>query len=131
MLKVVTVEDSPIVAKRLQRLLEELDNVKFIGNATRISKALELIYRHNPNVAIIDINLETDLPVANGIDLLITLKAKYKHLRIIMLTNLAEDQYRNTCQAFGADYFLDKSKDMNRVPEILQQMSKPPEYQTE
>jgi DNA-binding NarL/FixJ family response regulator len=119
MVKVITVEDSVIVAKRLQSLLEELDNVKFLGNATRISKAMELMSMHNPDVVILDINLDEDMPVANGINLLITLKAKHVDLKVIMLTNLVEDQYRNTCKAFGADYFFDKSKDMKRIPETL------------
>lgn len=120
MLKVITVEDSLIVAKRLQTLLEETDIVKFLGNATRISKAIEIIHHHNPDVVILDIYLEDDMPIANGINLLITLKEKYKHLKIIMLTNLVEDQYRNTCKAYGADYFFDKSKDMNKIPETLE-----------
>jgi DNA-binding NarL/FixJ family response regulator len=119
LLKVVTVEDSLIVAKRLQGMLEEIDNVSFLGNATRIAKALELIYRQKPDVVILDINLEGDLPVANGINLLITLKAKYKNIKVIMLTNLVEDQYRNTCRAFGADHFLDKSNDFMRIPDTL------------
>lgn len=120
MLKVITVEDSLIVAKRLQKLLEEIDSVQFFGNATRIAIALELIERYHPDVVILDINLEEDMPTANGINLLITLKEKYKHLRVIMLTNLVEDQYRNTCKAYGADYFFDKSKDMNKIPETME-----------
>jgi DNA-binding NarL/FixJ family response regulator len=123
LLKVITVEDSLIVAKRLQVLLEELDNVRFLGNATRIAKALELVYRQNPDVVILDINLEADLPLANGINLLMLLKEKYKHIKVIMLTNLVGDQYRNTCRAFGADDFLDKSNDFMRIPDTLQRIS--------
>ena len=122
MLKVVTVEDSLIVAKRLQNLLEEIESIEFLGNATRISSALELIARTKPEVVILDINLEEDMPMSNVINLLITLKEKYKDLHVIMLTNLVEDQYRNTCKAFGAEYFFDKSKDMSRIPEVLVKM---------
>jgi DNA-binding NarL/FixJ family response regulator len=59
------------------------------------------------------------MPKANGLNLLITLKQRYPKMKVIMLTNLAEPQYRNTCKAFGADYFFDKSVDFDRIDVAL------------
>ena len=122
LLRIVTVDDSPIIAERVRDMLAELHNVEFLGNASTISKALNLIKQQEPNVVILDIHLEDDLLKANGINLLIILRKKYPGLKILILTNLADVQYRNRCIDFGADYFFDKSGDFDKVPEILKSL---------
>jgi DNA-binding NarL/FixJ family response regulator len=118
-LKVVTVDDSPIIAARLQTILAETEQVVFAGNAISIAAALILIEQEQPQVVILDINLEADMPKLNGIDLLSMLRKKYTGMKIIMLTNLTDLQYRNTCLVLGADYFLDKSNEFERIAEIV------------
>ncbi len=118
-LKVVTVDDSPIIVERLQAILAENAQVVYVGNATRIATAVALIEREQPHVVILDISLETDLPQRNGIDLLIILRKKFIDMKIIMLTNLNDSWYRNTCLLHGADYFLDKSNEFEMIAEIV------------
>lgn len=118
-LKVVTVDDSPIIADRLQTILEQIENVSFAGNAINIPLALSLIEKEKPHVVILDINLEADMPKLNGIDLLMMLRKKMSDMKIIMLTNLSDVQYRNTCLLHGADYFLDKSTEFEKIEEIV------------
>lgn len=118
-LKVVTVDDSPIIAERLQAILAQMDQVVFAGNATNVPTALTLIERQQPHVVILDINLETGRNKLNGIDLLILLRKKYLNMKIIMLTNLTDLQYRSTCLFEGADYFLDKSNEFEKITEIV------------
>lgn len=118
-LKIVTVDDSPIITARLQSMLSDLGGVAFIGNASTLSKALNLIKQEKPNVVILDIHLKDDVLAATGITLLIVLRKKYPDLKIIILTNQADEQYRNTCIGFGADYFFDKSEDFDKLPETL------------
>ncbi len=118
-LKVVTVDDSPIIADRLQTILAQIEPVFFAGNATNIATALALIDREQPQVVILDINLEADMPKRNGIDLLIILREKFIDMKIIMLTNLTDLQYRNTCLFLGANYFLDKSNEFEKISEIV------------
>jgi len=118
-LKIVTVDDSPIIVERLKAMLNEMNNVEFAGNATTISSALALISQQKPNVVILDIHLEADMPAANGISLLTILRKRGTAMKIIMLTNLNEPQYRNTCLFMGANYFLDKSNEFEKLPETL------------
>ena len=123
-LKIVTVDDSPIVAERLKEMLSEMDQVEFAGNACNTSLALELINQQNPNVIILDINLGDSMPSINGIDLLITLRRKYSKMKILMLTNLTERVYRDTCLFLGADYFFDKSNEFEKIPDTLNEILK-------
>jgi DNA-binding NarL/FixJ family response regulator len=115
-LKVVTVEDSLIVAKRLESMLFDVTNLEFLGNAPGIPEALEIIGSKRPDVTILDLHLGRD---ANGMELLPILKREYPLMKIIILTNLAYPSYQSTCLSLGADYFFDKSNDFDKLPEVL------------
>ncbi|MBT1697541.1 response regulator transcription factor [Fulvivirgaceae bacterium PWU4] len=117
--KVVTVEDSLVVAERVQSLLVELANIRFLGNARSVPEALELISSKKPDVVILDIHLGEQHPGGNGLHLLITLRRQYRRMKLMMLTNLTDPQYRRTCMTLGADYFFDKSNDFDKVSEVL------------
>lgn len=118
-LRVATVDDSPVIAKRLEHMLNEVTEVDYVGNASTISKALQLVQNKKPHIIILDLHLKHDMPHANGLNLLMTLKKLYPELIVIMLTNHIEAQYRNTCLAFGAAHFLDKSNDVFMIPDLL------------
>jgi PAS domain S-box-containing protein len=121
-LRVVTVDDSPVVAERLEFMLAEIERVEFLGNAVNISAALHLISQQRPNVVILDIHLKDDALTANGVHLLSQLRKEYPSLKILMLTNVSVTQYKNTCLALGADYFFDKTNDFERIPETLKEI---------
>jgi DNA-binding NarL/FixJ family response regulator len=123
LLKIITVDDSPIVAERVQALLSDMDNVAFLGNASNMSAALLLINQQKPHVVILDIHLGEEMPKANGMNLLITLRKQYAEMKIMMFTNLTEPQYRSSCIAFGADYFFDKSNDFDKISEALKEIA--------
>src|ERR1700712_4210832 len=118
-LKVITVDDSPLVAKRMKEMLSDLQHVKFLGNAGNVSEALLLIDEKVPNVVILDIHLENDFPKSNGIDLMVKLRKNYPEMTIIMFTNMAESQYRSKCLANGADYFFNKTDDFEKVIDVV------------
>jgi DNA-binding NarL/FixJ family response regulator len=121
-IKVVTVDDSPIITQRIKSILAEMNNIEFLGSASNAVSALNLIHKQIPNVVILDINLDEDNSQFNGIDLLIALRKRYPQMKIIMLTNLSAPQYRTRCIAFGANYFFDKSNDFYKLPEALDEI---------
>ena len=120
-LKVVIVDDSPVIAERVQALLSDLGNVAFMGVARNTASALLLMNDHQPHVVILDIHLEDDAPWINGMDLITTIRKTYPQVTIMMLTNLAGPQYRIKALALGADYFFDKSNDFHKIPETLKE----------
>jgi DNA-binding NarL/FixJ family response regulator len=122
-LKIVTVDDSPIITQRIKSILGDMDNIEFLGNANNAVSALTLIHKQVPNVVILDINLDENLAQFNGIDLLIALRKRYPQMKIIMLTNLSAPQYRTRCIAFGANYFFDKSNDFDKIADALEEIA--------
>jgi DNA-binding NarL/FixJ family response regulator len=122
-IKVVTVDDSPIITQRIKSILSEMENIELLGSASNAVAALNLIHRQTPNVVILDINLDEKSSQFNGIDLLISLRNRYPQMKIIMLTNLSAAQYRMRCIAFGANYFFDKSDEFYKLPEVLNEIA--------
>jgi DNA-binding NarL/FixJ family response regulator len=117
-LKIVTVEDSALIVERVRGMLSEIDGVEFVANADTIAGALDLIKRTQPDVAILDINMGSH-DSKNGINLLNIIRKIYPRMKIMMLTNFTDIHYRALCEDYGADYFLDKSNDFDKIPEIL------------
>jgi DNA-binding NarL/FixJ family response regulator len=121
MLRIVTADDSMLIVDRVKRILSEIEEVEFVANASTVPLALELINRTTPDVVILDINFGTH-DGQNGIYLLSVVRKVYSKMKIIMLTNFSDMRYRDQCKAYGADYFLDKSNDFDKIPEIIKQI---------
>jgi DNA-binding NarL/FixJ family response regulator len=118
-LRVITVDDSNIIADRLNGILKELKNVQLLGNAYNTSAAAYLIQQEKPHVVILDINFKNSSTAENGINLLSLIKEKHSEIKVIMLTNLAGIFYQNLCRSIGADLFLDKSCDFDKIQNAI------------
>ena len=122
-LKIAIVEDSPLIVSRVQSLLNEIDGVELIGEASSYDLALELMERIVPDVMILDISLKNS-EGKNGITLLNMLKKTHPRVVVIMLTNLSDWYYRSQCATGGADFFFDKSNDFEKIPDALANIAK-------
>lgn len=119
-MKVLIVDDSAIVQERLMSLFDDQKGIQIVGQAQNGIEALKFIKQHKPNAVILDIRM----PGGNGIDVLQHIKQIDPSIKVIMFTNYPYSQYRKKCLESGADYFLDKSAEFNKIPEILNQLAK-------
>ena len=114
-LVVLVVEDSLLIINRILNVLEEAENVKLVIHASNYSESIKMINEISADVVLLDINL----PDKSGIELLRVIKNRYPQTKVIMLTNHASDNYRELCSYMGADFFLDKSNDFEKIPEAI------------
>ena len=63
--------------------------------------------------------VEIGMPEKSGIELLKYIKENKLLTKVIVLTHFTISSYRNECEKFGADYFLDKSDEMENVLSII------------
>ncbi len=119
LLKVVTVDDSSLIAERMKCILNEIEGLEFLGNAPTIISAKNLINTAKPDVVILDINIEDGEVRQTGIDFLVELRHDYPQMKIIILTNHDELHYRFVCLEKGANYLFDKSNEFHKISEIL------------
>jgi DNA-binding NarL/FixJ family response regulator len=120
-LKIASVEDSQLIIKRLEAILDDVDGVLFVGNAASMIDALTLIDQLRPDVLFLDIRLGKR-EEKTGIDLLSVVNTKYPAITVVMLTNLSGQRYRTLCKRKGADFFLDKSQDFDKISGTLKQI---------
>ena len=112
---VLIVDDSILILERMIQLLDEVENIQLVVHAASYNEAIELLNVLTPDLVLLDIHL----PDKSGIELLRTIKEKYRDVKVFMITNNANDFYRNRCKTYGADYFFDKSKDFNLLPQTI------------
>lgn len=115
---VLVVDDSALIITRITDLLEEVKGISAIRSSMSYDEAVELLKTFKPDVALLDINL----PGKSGIDLLEYIKKNFPAMLTIMVTNQATDFHRDQCFKTGADYFIDKSKDFDKIPQILSEL---------
>jgi len=116
--RVFLVEDSAIIRERLLQLLGGLEGVEVVGNADNAVDAITGIMAAGPDVVVLDIKLKN----GSGIDVLKRVKQSLPTVTVIMLTNYATSEYRRTCLAAGAEYFLDKTNEFENLRGILHQL---------
>jgi len=116
---VLIVDDNLNFVDRMIGLLDEVKTIKSIITATDFDEARKMLSQENPDIVLLDINL----PGKNGIELLRIIRQNDKDCEVIMITNHADDYYRQQCFDLGAKHFLDKSNDFALVPGIISRQS--------
>lgn len=128
-LTVLLVDDAKVVRERLVEMLEDVPEIGAIHQAWSVRSALELIRLTEPEIIVLDIHLpdpENRSSSTNGIDVLLKVKEQKGNdplPKVIMLTNLTYPQYRRLCARYGADFFLDKSSDFEKLPEVISELA--------
>ena len=114
-MKIFVVEDSAAIRDRLVEMIGDIEGVAVVGSAASFDEAVAGIRRTRPDVAIFDIQLAA----GSGIDALVEAKREQPGLRAIVLTNYATPQHEKASVDAGAEYFMDKSADFERIAEVL------------
>ncbi len=114
-LRLLIADDSPELRSRVAEALSERPGIKVVGESGDVLTTLQAIDRLKPDTVLLDLRM----PGGNGTEVLRQIGKSPDRPTFIVLTNYAEDQYRLTCQRLGADFFLDKSGDWDRLTDIL------------
>ena len=109
------VEDSIPVRERLLRTLEGMVGLDIVGTAEDVPAAIDGLTSFPPDALILDLQL----PSGSGLQVLRAVRQKLPNMRVIVMTNFAAEPYRKAAMAAGAEVFLDKSADFERVRDIL------------
>lgn len=118
-MKIFLVEDSTEILHRLSTLIAEIGGITVVGQADEEEAALEGIFGTLPNAVILDLTLSS----GNGITVLRHVKARRPEIRVIVLTNNTHQQYQKKCRLLGAEHFLDKSRDFEKLAGLLAGMA--------
>ena len=118
-IKVFLADDSLIVREHLVTMLTEVTEVEIVGQAENVPDAINGIGKLQPDLVILDIRM----PGGSGIDVLEKIKQEEIRPLVMILTNYPYFGYRQRCLNAGADYFLDKSKEFDQIPIVIERFA--------
>jgi len=121
-LRVVVVEDSPIIRERLDQTLRQIPHLKTIAYAETQEDALKVLATRDWDAVILDLQLKqgTGIGVLEGL----AGTTRRPNTTVIVFTNYNFPQFRARTLDLGADFFIDKSLEFYRVEEVLMELAR-------
>ncbi|SEK55280.1 response regulator [Nonomuraea pusilla] len=106
MIRVVLVDDQPLIRSGFRALLDLEDDIEVVAEASDGDEGLALVREHRPDVALIDVQM----PVLDGIEATRRIAADpaLAGVHVVILTNYGMDEYVFRALRAGAAGFLVK-----------------------
>jgi two-component system invasion response regulator UvrY len=112
--KVLLIEDHPIVRAGCGRLLQERPQVEVI-EAETAQAGLAAVEAHNPDLIVLDLNL----PDARGLDVLREIKSKPQSPQVIIFSMYEEPAFISAAMEAGAGAYVSKNDDPDALLEAM------------
>src|SRR5699024_4419947 len=111
MIRVLVVEDQQLFKDGVKALLAQEDDIEVIGLACNGEEAIRQIKDQQPDVVLMDIHM----PQVDGIKATLYIKEHYPDIKVVLLTTYAQKDAVIMGLNAGADGFLLKSLDAERL----------------
>lgn len=112
---IVLADDHPLLLKGLSEMIEEECCFEIIGKASDGEQALLLIEKHQPDIAVLDI----DMPKLTGLELAEKISGKGMNTKIVFLTMHNKESIFNRAINLGASGFLMKDSALVEIVDAL------------
>jgi len=117
-MEIFLVEDSAPVRARLAEMLDAVPGATLVGEAAHAEAAIREILAARPDLVLLDLGLAGG---SSGFDVLRAVRPQAPDIDFYMLSNHAADPYRQLAERLGACDFFDKSRELERVRELIAQ----------
>lgn len=114
-IKVLIVDDHPMVLEGMRSMLSQINFVEMTGVAANAYEAVELVKAASPHIVITDINM----PEISGIELALKLKNEFPQVKIIAMSTFKERSYISQMIQNGASGYLVKSASKEEIEEAI------------
>src|SRR6476660_3791513 len=102
MIRVLVVDDHPVVRHGLIAILRYEPGIEVVGDAADGAEAVRLILEQRPDVVLLDLRL----PQLSGIEVMRQVRAQAPQVRFLVLTTYDTDAYIGPALAAGAQGYL-------------------------
>jgi DNA-binding NarL/FixJ family response regulator len=103
-MKILICDDHKIVRDGLRQILLQLEEVEYIGEAGDGEETLDLLKKEHFDTVLLDISL----PGRSGLEVLLSIKAKWPEISVLMLSMHPQEQYAVRALKLGASGYLTK-----------------------
>jgi DNA-binding NarL/FixJ family response regulator len=116
--KILIVDDHPMVLEGLKSLLADAEGIEVVGTACNAIDAIAFLKTNPVDIAFLDINL----PDISGIDLCKKVKEQFPEIKTLALSTFSERAYVSRMIQNGASGYLIKSSGKEDILEAIQQV---------
>lgn len=119
-LKVLLIEDSQQISSRVTKLLSLIEGLEIESCSASAGEAFSVVSEKRPDVVILDSSgSENDI-----LNLVANIRRKHEDTIIIMFTNYMNPYYKRLSILSGANYYIDKYNEFEKLPDILKRLQK-------
>ena len=115
MIKVLLVDDHPLVLEGLRALMESEPGIQVVGTTTDGARVVDLTRLHRPDVVVLDL----ELGATNGYDVLKRLRAEQLPVRVLVLTAYGDGESLRAALEHHADGIALKTDSPGRTIDAL------------
>lgn len=119
MIKILIVDDHPVVAEGLRKLIQDSKIAEVVGVAGSGKACIDFLKWEKPDIIFLDINL----PDASGLDLCKTIKEKNPAQKILALTTFNERSVVSKMLDNGADGYILKNSESDEILEAVKEIN--------
>jgi DNA-binding NarL/FixJ family response regulator len=119
MIKVIIVDDHPVVRRGLKQIIEDEPDMEVAGEAKNAGECFSLVQKTDCTLVVLDITL----PDRNGFDVLKQLKYEHPNLPILILSVHLEEQYGLRFIKAGASGYLMKEGAPDELVKAIRQVN--------
>ncbi|MEU4156411.1 response regulator transcription factor [Actinoplanes sp. NPDC026670] len=101
-LRVTLADDDSLIRTAIDAILRPVDGIELVAQAADGRSAVDIVVRHRPDVALLDIQM----PVMDGLAALREIRRLAPAVRVVVLTTFGQDEYVAQALTDGAAGFL-------------------------
>lgn len=126
-IKIILADDHQVVLDGLSALIKAVDDIEMVGMAYNGHHALQMLEKHEVDVAVLDIKME----VMNGLDASKEIRSKYPNVKVLILTMYNNDHFIKEIVKSGASGYILKNKSGNELVKAIRAVYSGEEYFTD
>ena len=113
--KIFLADDHPLLRTGLRMSLSQHADIDFIGEANDGFKAVEMIKKNPPDVALLDV----DMPGLSGMAVIRHLRKQYPDMKLLIFSSYSDKHYIEEAMQAGANGYILKSIDISELVEVI------------
>jgi DNA-binding NarL/FixJ family response regulator len=118
-IRILLVDDDPNIRYTLRRMITSSNPLhEIVGEAENGKQAVQMALSLKPDIILMD----ADMPVMNGVEATRQIFAKMPRIKILAMSNHDESGWINAMLSAGAQGFLSKMGDANRIQDAIQSL---------
>lgn len=119
-IKVLIVDDHPVVRLGLRTMLDSEDGICVVGMAGTAREAIAAVGELSPDVVLMDLRM----PEMEGTQAIVELRRIYPTVRVLVLTNYESDEYISKALQAGAYGYLLKNTPQEEIVRAVEKVAR-------